>query len=78
MCFCVFFALVIPGFVFDRRINAVAKSHAPPYFITVYGGLRWTTTTGASNKTSLFTFWGDTIDNLDEGIVPVGAQEMAR
>ena len=46
--------------------------------LQVYGGLRWTTTTGKTANTSLYTFWGDTIDNLDSNIVPVGAQEMAR
>ena len=44
----------------------------------MYGGLRWTTTTGNTNATSLFTFWGDTVAALDPDIVPVGAQEMAR
>ena len=60
------------------RINAIAASQPAPNFISVYGGLRWTTTTGATNKTSLFSFWGDTIAALDDNIVPVGAQEMAR
>ena len=44
----------------------------------VYGGLRWTTTTGNTENTSLWHFWGETIANLDPDIVPVGAQEMAR
>lgn len=59
------------------RINAVARQSGQQ-FITVYGGLRWTTTTGNTNATSLFTFWGDTIAHLDADVVPVGAQEMAR
>ena len=42
------------------------------------GGLRWTTTTGSTLNTSLFSFWGDTIAHLGPNIVPVGAQEMAR
>ena len=46
--------------------------------ITAYGGLRWTTTTGMTDNTSLYHFWGTTIENLDSDIVAVGAQEMAR
>ena len=60
-----------------KNINAVADQPGNQ-FITVYGGLCWTTMTGATNKTCLFTFWGDTISNLDPDIIPVGAQEMAR
>jgi hypothetical protein len=59
-----------------QRVNAVAA--AGNQFITVYGGLRWTTTTGATQNTSLYSFWGDTIAQLDPDIIPVGAQEMAR
>eukprot|EP01045_Picozoa_sp_COSAG04_P000160 COSAG04_NODE_3_length_53939_cov_50.145431_50_plen_321_part_00 len=60
------------------HINAIAANHSKPYFITVYGGLRWTTTTGMTKNTSLYSFWGDAIANLDPGIEAVGAQEMAR
>jgi hypothetical protein len=58
-----------------ERINTVARQPGQQ-FITVYGGLRWTTTTGSTRNTSLLSFWGDTIDAPDEDIVPAGAQEM--
>ena len=35
-------------------------------------------TTGKTKNESLYSFWGDTIAALNDGIVPVGAQEMAR
>lgn len=60
------------------EINTFVKSQPPPTFLTVYGGLRWSTSSEGTNKTDLFSFWGDTISALDENIVPVGAQEMAR
>ena len=66
------------GMKLAERVNAVAKAPGQGPFITVYGGLRWTTTTGGTLNTSLFSFWGETIANLDADIVPVGAQEMAR
>jgi hypothetical protein len=58
-----------------ERRSTVARQPGQQ-FITVYGGLRWTTTTGSTRNTSLLSFWGDTIDAPDEDIVPAGAQEM--
>merc|ERR1712228_666095 len=60
-----------------KRINAVVAAAPKPYFITVYGGLKWTAS-ASSDKDSIYNFWGDTISNLDDDIIPVGAQEMAR
>ena len=31
-----------------------------------------------TENASLYHFWGTTIENLDHGIIAVGAQEMAR
>eukprot|EP00928_Gymnodinium_smaydae_P081607 TRINITY_DN65093_c0_g1_i1.p1 TRINITY_DN65093_c0_g1~~TRINITY_DN65093_c0_g1_i1.p1 ORF type:complete len:650 (+),score=107.54 TRINITY_DN65093_c0_g1_i1:243-1952(+) len=60
-----------------NRINTIARDAPRPYFITVYGGLKWTA--AATKPTdSLYNFWGDAIAHLDADIVPVGAQEMAR
>ena len=59
-------------------VNALAKAHPPPNFITVYGGLRWTTTTGRTKNESLYSFWGDTIKALDDGIVPVGGAQAGK
>lgn len=65
------------GEALAKRINAVAESATKPYFITVYGGLKWTASAGGA-KDSIYNFWGDTIAALDADIIPVGAQEMAR
>ena len=59
-----------------QHINTVAGNGTQ--FITTYGGLRWTTTTSNSKNDNLYTFWGDTIANLNDDIIAVGAQEMAR
>lgn len=66
-----------PSCELSRRINEVAAANKPPFFITVYGGLKWT----ASSQYPLeefWTLWTNTIDKLDKNIIPVGAQEMAR
>mmetsp|Transcript_25717 Transcript_25717/g.55710 ORF Transcript_25717/g.55710 Transcript_25717/m.55710 type:complete len:136 (+) Transcript_25717:3-410(+) len=66
-----------PSCELARRINAVAAAHQPPYFITVYGGLKWTAASG-SPALEFWTLWSETLAKLDSNVVPVGAQEMAR
>ena len=59
------------------RINALVAANKPPFFVTVYGGLKWTTG-GNDPKTEFWNWWGNITLGLDTSIVPVGAQEMAR
>ena len=55
----------------------MAAANAPPLFINVYGGLKWTAS-AQDPKSEFWTMWNDTVAALAKNIVPVGAQEMAR
>ena len=59
------------------NINKVARANAPPFFITVYGGLKWTSA-DIDPRTEFWNLYGNITAQLDADIVPVGAQEMAR
>jgi len=66
-----------PSCELARRINTVAAANKPPFFITVYGGLKWTSS-GLDPDLEFWTLWGDTLAKLDPSIIAIGAQEMAR
>lgn len=66
-----------PSCTLAGYINDVAAAHAPPFFITVYGGLKWTSA-GVDPQTEFWNLWGNTTALLCEDVVVVGAQEMAR
>ena len=72
-----FYISGIHGAELAARINALAAAAPRPFFISVYGGLKWTAS-ATDPKSEFWTMWADTLAALDEGIVPVGAQEMAR
>ena len=59
------------------NINALVAANKPPFFVTVYGGLKWTTA-GDDPKTEFWNWYGNITLGLAANIVPVGAQEMAR
>merc|ERR1712008_318933 len=44
------------GEALANKINFVAANAPKPYFITVYGGLKWTAA-GSDPKNSLYNFW---------------------
>lgn len=60
-----------------NNINKLAAANKPPFFITVYGLLKWTAS-GLDPTKEFWTAWGNITGGLDPNIVPVGAQEMAR
>ena len=66
-----------PSCTLAQYINDVASAHAPPFFITVYGGLKWTTG-DVDPQTEFWNLWGNTTAQLRPDVVVVGAQEMAR
>ena len=57
-----------------RRINAVAESN---HFVSVYGGLKWKAK-AVSLEREFWPLWTEIVAKLNENIVVVGAQEMAR
>jgi len=59
------------------NINKVSAANTAPFFITVYGGLKWTSA-DIDPKTEFWNLWGNITQQLNPNIVPVGAQEMAR
>ena len=59
------------------NINKLAAANKPPFFITVYGLLKWTASDLDPTK-EFWTAWANITAGLDANIVPVGAQEMAR
>jgi hypothetical protein len=60
-----------------HRIRTVASRYKPPFFVTVYGGLKWTAS-DMSPKTEFFTLMHGTMDDLGTGFEAIGASEMAR
>mmetsp|Transcript_25011 Transcript_25011/g.65223 ORF Transcript_25011/g.65223 Transcript_25011/m.65223 type:complete len:510 (-) Transcript_25011:223-1752(-) len=66
-----------PGNDLADRIRTVASQYDPPFFITVYGGLKWTAS-ATSPKTEFFTLMHATMADLGEDFVAIGASEMAR
>lgn len=59
------------------NINKLAATHTPPFFITVYGLLKWTASDLDPTK-EFWTAWGNITAHLDASVIAVGAQEMAR
>lgn len=60
-----------------NNVNKLAAANKPPFFITVYGLLKWTASDMDPTK-EFWAAWGNITEHLDPSIVPVGAQEMAR
>ena len=66
-----------PGADLASKIRVASQEYSPPFFITVYGGLKWT----AAKPNPLEEFWfmlNRTMEVLGPGYVAVGASEMAR
>ena len=59
------------------NINNLAAAHTPPFFITVYGLLKWTANDLDPTK-EFWTAWANITSHLNSNIITVGAQEMAR
>lgn len=66
-----------PSCDFASRIETVAKRHKPPFFLTTYGGLHWTSAAQEPKK-EFWTLLHDTMSRLGDDYVAIGAQEMAR
>jgi hypothetical protein len=66
-----------PGKDLAGRIRSVAAQYKPPFFVTVYGGLKWTDS-AMSTKTEFFALLHATMANLGSDYVAIGASEMAR
>ena len=61
-----------------QRITDAAKQHAPPHFVTVYGGLQANGGSEVISKKNFLTLVGDTYGRLGSEFVPVRAPELAR
>ena len=60
------------------RIQTIAGKYEPPFFVTVYGGLKWTAG-GQDPELELFTLMHATMEELgSEHFKAIGASEMAR
>ena len=61
----------------SSRIRKVSRRYKPPFFITVYGGLKWTASDTSPN-TEFFTLMHATMADLGSDFEAIGASEMAR
>ena len=50
----------------------------PPYFVLVYGGLQAFGGSDKKSKKNFFPLIGNTIKNLGDDFITIGASEMAR
>ena len=66
-----------PGADLAARIRSIAGKYEPPFFVTVYGGLKWTA--GSQDpRQEFFTLMHSTMADLGEQFKAIGASEMAR
>ena len=67
-----------PGADLAARIRSIAGKYEPPFFVTVYGGLKWTAG-GQDPRQEFFTLMHSTMEELgSEHFKAIGASEMAR